>query len=761
MTLPSAWFSVISVIGLIIMSSFSFPVLAQSKDTIATLEEIVVTARKREENLQDTPIAVTALNAEAIEERNMVSVSEITQYAPNIQFDNAASESGGGGSSQISIRGIGQTDYVITVEPGVGLYLDGVYIGKSVGSLIDTVDLAGIQVLRGPQGTLFGKNTIGGAIVLTSKKPSDEKEFLLDVTTGTDDRIDVKTSMSGAVSERLRLRFSGASQNRDGHVERVLTGDSQGDKESWSGRFIAEFDVTDNFLATFTADGTHANEPSPGQVLVRADNTQGFANFHVAGDFDNRFVAPIDDLHNFSTGDNRSDYSVWGTNLTLEWDAGPFSLKSITAYRDVETLIEQDLTLNPSYVNEIGQDIKMEQVSQELQLYGTAFDERLEYLVGFFYLNEKGSQSFPVLLDAAEFISGGEINNDSSAIFAQGTYEVTDRLGLTIGARYTHEQREFTPVQPILQISPTVIGLFGLFGFPPEAFAPGTPLYPRALAEDTDGRFTTSVTLDYQLSDDMLGYFTFSQGFKGGGFTMRGFPPAIPGLTPGLPAGTEPASLIPRFDPETVELFELGLKSQLFNNRMRLNLAGFVTNYDDVQLLANTGLLAFVPVIVNAGDARLWGIEAETDWLVTNWLRINGSLGWTDHEYRKLLSGVAGITLDSRLPNAPKWTTSLGATIDLMNNDKGHIFIRGDWSYKSKQFKDSVNTLVLEQDAYHQVNLSVSWRSPGQHLLATLGATNLADEIYIVSGVDNTGIGYGQAVVSRPRELFLRLKYEY
>lgn len=737
-------------------------VQAQENGRGYALEEVVVTARRREEGLQDTPVAVSAFGAADIEERNIMSPADVSQYVPNLQFDSTAAESGGGSSSQISIRGIGQTDYVITVEPGVGLYLDGVYIGKSVGSLIETVDLERIEVLRGPQGTLFGKNTIGGAVVLTSKRPSAEPEFSLDVTTGRFDRLDVRTSISGAVHDRLRLRFSGASFDRDGHVRRVLTGQTQGDRDVLSGRLTAELDVSDNLLATFSIDGMRSDEPSPGQVLIRTSATEGFANFNTSGQYDDRWTQPLDARRNFSRGGNSSETSVWGTNLTLDWDLGEFALKSITAYRTVDSEIFQDLTLNPVYVNEIGQDIDIEQVSQEFQITGTLFEERLNYLVGFFWMNESGSQAFPVLLEAVEFVSGGSIDNDSTAIFAQVDYDVTDRLRLTLGARYTWEKRRYTPEQRMLQVNnPGVVGLFGSFGFPASAFDPGTPLFPEVQASDSDSRFTPSVTVDYQFTDEVMGYFTYSRGFKGGGFTMRGFPPALPGITPGIPANADPASLVPRFGPEKAEVFELGFKSQLWDNRARLNVAGFVTNYDDLQILANSGLLAFVPIIVNAGDARMWGVEVEAEVVPTDWLRINGGFGWLDHEYLRVDPIAAGVTEDSRIPNAPEWTATLGGTVDLMQNDFGHVFMRADWSYKASQFKMAVNSPAVFQGSYDLLNASLNWRSPNEQWLATLGATNLTNEIYKVSVVENTGIGYAQAVVSRPREWYLRLKYNF
>ena len=773
------------------VSTTSLPVLAQSSGAI--LEEIVVTARKREESLQDTPLAVTAFGAADLEQRNIGGISEISRYTPNIQFDNVASESGGGGSSQISIRGIGQTDYVLTVEPGVGLYMDGVYIGKSVGSLIDNVDIERVEVLRGPQGTLFGKNTIGGAVSVISKRPSEEFEASVDLTTGSFERLDVKTYISGPVHERLRLSFSGASQNREGHVRRVVVGDRAGNKESLFGRVVAEVDVTDNLLATFRFDMSNANEEAAGQVLIQADENGFFPSFHNAVDFpacatsanngllaffgQGAFASPtvddparfsnpncfnsqyendLEDRENSGIGPNFSDTTVWGANMTFEWDLGAFDVKSITSYRNTDVNLAQDLAPNGAqYEDIVTQDIVLESVTQELQLSGTALSDRLDYTLGFFWSNETGSQAFGVQFDPVEFVSGGSIDNTSYAFFAQGTYDFTDQLALTLGMRYSKDELRFRPEQVFLeQFGASGQVLSNIFG---PTIAPGQDILPRVFVDSHEDNFSPAVTLSYDWNEEVMTYFTYSQGYKAGGFTMRAFPATIPGVTTTI---TDPDLIIPAFGPEEVENFEIGLKSQLLDNRLRLNLAGFFTNYDDLQILANAGVGGLVPVIFNAGDADLWGFEAEAEFVATDWLRVNGSLGWLDHEYKRVDPNTP-LTLDSELVNAPEWNASIGFTADVMNNDHGRAFLRFDWAHKGKQSKSPFNEVTLDQSAYDIVNMSLSWESVDQHWLATAGVTNLTDEIYIVSGTANTGTGITAASPSRPQEWFFKIKYSF
>ena len=776
-----------TVIGANIICA-STPLLAQSGTDgahLVELEEIVVTARKREESLQDTPLAVSAFNAGELEQRNIVSVSEVSQYIPNIQFDNVASESGGGNSSQIAIRGIGQTDYVLTVEPGVALYVDGVYISKSMGSLIDNIDLERVEVMRGPQGTLFGKNTIGGAVSIISKRPSEEFEGALEVTGGNYERIDGKVSLSGPVSDRLRLRVSAASQNRDGHVKRVVTGEREGSKQALFGRLVAEMDVTEDFLATASFDITETNEEAAGRVILFANELgpAGFLNWlyntfdfpacdPIAADparfsnpncYNSQWQTELDDLENYSRGPNQSDVSIYGLSLALDWDIGPLSIKSITAYRNAKVDIGQDLAGNPTlYIDWVDQDIGMETVTQELQLSGAAFNDRLSYLAGFFWMNETGSQDFGVRFAPVRITSGGSIDNTSTAGFAQGTFSITDQLALTFGARFTHDKIRFRPEQTVdelyLNSGPFLSSLLTLPTDPPtQLLAIGTPILPRVWAEGSDDNFSPAVTLSYDVNDELMTYFTYSQGFKAGGFTMRAFPPVIPGVTTPV---TEPNELIPTFGPEEVEMFEIGVKSELFDRRMRLNLAGFVTNYDDLQILGSAGRLG-VPVIENAGDARLWGIEVESELIVNDWLRLNGSLGWLDHKYLSVQPNDTGITKNNDLANAPEWNASLGATADLMDNERGHAFLRIDWSHKGSQFKEPSNEMILRQDSYDILNVSLSWESVDRHWLATLGGVNLLDEIYMVSGIDHNGTGITAASPSRPLEWFFRLKYTF
>jgi iron complex outermembrane recepter protein len=758
------------------------------------LEELTVTARKREENVQNTPIAVSAFGERALQERNIQSAADITGYVPNVQFDSVATESGGGAATQIAIRGIGQTDYVLTVEPGVGIYLDGVYVGKSIGSLLDTVDIERLEVLRGPQGTLFGKNTLGGAIQLVSRRPGTEPELYSEVITGAFDRFDVRTGLSAPINDGLRLRFTGNYQSRDGHVKRMSaitgqdTGKRQGNKNQLSGRLVTEIDLADNLLATVAIDGSRIDEESAGGVVLKADENGGFSSLYNAAvpggvclpsagaaRFDNplcynsQYERSLSSRQSTNNNDdaNRSEANIWGTSLTLDWTLEVFSVRSISAYRRVSVDILQELTGSAYYVDTIGQRIGTKQLSQELQLTGDALDDRLHFVAGAYYLHEEGEQRFPVDLTVVQLLTGGAIENDSYAAFSQVTYDLTEQLSLTGGLRYTHEVRAFNPEGQVLQgynvssatpVPGFVNPLTGAFG------PAGTPLFPGGWYERTSDSTTPMASLNYLFGDAAMAYVSYAKGFKGGGFTMRYFPPVLPA------PGTDPDSIVSYAGPETAVTYEVGLKSEWFDRRLRLNVAGFHTDYDDIQVTYNidpdgAGPIGnFVPVLSNAASARIRGIELEGSLAATEWLRFDTAVGYVDAEYTHFSTlaraNYPGIE-SAELPNTPEWTANIGGTLTFMDDSAGRLALRADYSYRSEQFKEFTNSPVLRQDAYGVLNAALTYATADEQWQATLGGTNLTDEAYMVSGVANPGTGFFQAAVSRPREWYLSLRYGF
>lgn len=771
------------------------------------LDTIVVTARKREENVQQTPIAVTAMSGQMIENRQINNVAQVASFAPNVNIQPVGNISGSSASLTAFIRGVGQTDFNITVDPGVGIYVDGVYVARSVGGLLDMADISSVQILRGPQGTLFGKNTIGGAIVVTSTQPSKDFELKLEGTTGSFNRADFKGIVNVPISDTLAMRAVASYETRDGYQVRLSDGGRQGNKNSFAGRVAFKWDPTSTFTATLAADINIRREHSAANTLLKvADQPDllrfvttpnGTFAFPSSGFGYNKLgggagqcgapgtLAPVSNPNCYSarwvTGDidttwaggqNRSNFDLWGTNLTLGLDLGGATLKSITAYRHQKSTIDFDFDGSPLQVLELTNNIRQWQASQEINLTGKILGDRLKYTIGAYYLKEKGSDIEPLDFGFANFFSGGAVNNDSYAAYAQFTYKVTDRLSITPGIRYTDETKRFDPSAQVIFKDYTAgllpaypDGVFIQFarcitgqaapqllpnGFPdpscvPSALNPGgNHTLPAAVVAAKAKVWSPAISADYKFTDNILGYASYSKGFKNGGFSQRIFPGEL----------TTPA-----FTPEYVESYEVGLKTELFDRKLRMNIALFQSDYSNMQIVVNEGI---APKVRNGGEGRIKGFEIEGQAAPTNWLRVDYGVGYLDAYYRSVLATAFPVNVNSKFAFVPKWTATLAPNVELMNSDKGKLTVRGTWNYQSSTFKDAVNSPELFQPAYSVFGANASYTDPSDHFTLTAGVTNIGDKRYIQGGyVDLNVGGVAEATYSRPREWFLKLAYKY
>jgi iron complex outermembrane receptor protein len=733
---------------------------AGAADTVpadpGSLEEVIVTARKTEENIQDTPVAVTALTAAALEERAITNISEIASSTPSLRFDPVAAISGSSNSVTVFMRGVGQTDFNLTIDPGVGIYVDGVYISRSVGALLDTADIDRIEVLRGPQGTLFGKNTIGGAIAITSLRPATELGFTAELAAGSFDRADVRFTADVPLSDEWRLHFTGARFTRDGYVERLYDGEDASDRDALMGRLVTEWTPGDATL-TLALDGSRSREatvgatalkiyevnPSPATIPVHFPT---ISNLLLNGAScvppnPGRLSDPVcyneqwlsgDPRKTWAAGSNVSDADVWGASLTAEFPLGSLRFKSITAYRELDSDFDLDTDVSPVALVNTANDYQQEQFSQEFQLSGES-GERLRWLLGLYYLGERGTDVNLLTTVLTTFRSGGSVDNDSYAAFGQLIWDVAPRTALTLGGRYTSETKRFSPDQVILTTLPVP-------GLP---FAPGDRVLPLGEVATESDEFTPSVSLDYEFADTVMAYVSYARGFKSGGFTQRIFPP-------------EPET--PSFEPEFVDTYETGLKTELLDRRLRWNSAVFYSEYTDQQVIVIDG---FAPKVRNAGDSRIWGVESEIEAIASPRLRLNGSVSYLNAEYTSIDPRAAPVNIDSMLVNTPEWMVSLGLTGVLWANGSGELSTRWDWSYSSELAKDSENTPELIQEAYDTVNASVTYARADGRWALTVGGTNLTDEDYLVSGNYNPAIGAVYGIYNRPREWYARLKLNF
>jgi len=758
------------------------------------LEEVTVTARKREESLQTTPVAVTALSGDALEVRAVQSVEALSQFVPNLQFDGAAALSGGAYNATIFIRGIGQNDFAIFSDPGVAMYLDGVYLGRSIGGIMDAIDVARVEVLRGPQGTLFGRNTIGGAVNIISRQPTDSRAGEFSLTAGRFNRMDAKGVLNLPLSDTFTTRWTIASINRDGYSKRLTDGDDPGNKDALIGRVQAFWNASDDVTLSFVLDGTRVRQNSAALTLVDvAPNGTPFQNLY------NGLVAPglntvapngVSTVNNswvtgdidttYAGGPSVNDLDTIGAAVTLDWQLGSIGLKSITAYRELEALFARDGDNTPFTFRETINDDDQDQFSQELQLSGSSFSDKLTWLLGAYYFDEDavedgkanlaigtynaleslslpagttwcglpGANPRPIATCPPPLRFGGAGNpnnvgvdvgvdlftsvaNQSIALFGQGTYRFSDRFSMTAGVRWTEDEKELRLVHRREASGAYIVG------------APGT----QDTFTETWSEVTPKIGFELQASDDMMFYVSYAKGYKSGGFNARPLSGIQEVQTP--------------YDPETVDSYEVGAKTSWFDRRMTANLAVFYNEYEDLQLTINATPQNFVR---NAGAAEISGAELEIVTRLTAGLDFNVSAGYLDTKYTELAGQLATLnpplTLDKELVKAPEWTVSSGLQYSLLLG-AGEITLRADWSYKSRVFHDVFNDPRLAQPAFDLVNAFASFATDDQHWEFALFGTNLTDERYRVSGNSSAGFGLAESTFAPPREWGATVKYRF
>ena len=753
----------LSSISALLFSAMTIPVAIAEDDSFDDFT-IVVTAQKREQNIQDVPISMFATSGDELEAMGVSDISAIADLTPNVTMDNAITGAGSSAVTSVYMRGIGQSDFLVTTDPGVGLYLDGVYLSRSVGSLLDIVDIERVEILRGPQGTLYGKNTVGGAINVISKQPSDEQSISAKLTFGSDNSLDGILSANIPLSENLYSNITLASFRQDGYVNRPLVGDKLGDDDTLAARASLLYQPTETLSLSLTADYTRSREQGSAETLIDtfvlcpAAVLAPFCDFHAPAGappgqaflFNN--VPPVnpsilsaepdlyddswisnDNYISFGTGQHISDVDIRGINLTVDWELPAFDVKSITAYRSLDTFYIRDADQSPFQIVSTFSDVEQTQFSQELQLSGQSLDDSLSWLVGGYYMKEEADDSSQLILATLVIQSGGtDIDTESKAAFAQATYNVTDALGLTAGIRYTDDQKSYLPTQFIAWSHPALA--------PPQPPS-GAVVIPADINAIDFSKTTYRLGLDYHYSDNVMSYLTYSTGFKSGGFVQR---------------NQAPLPQLPTFEPEEVAVVEAGFKSTLFDNQLRLNGSIFQSDYENIQVKV-IELLGFAPITANAAEGEVTGLELEFEALITDNFSIVGGLGYLDAKYTEIGPSIADISLDSKFANTPEHSANASFIYDY-DSDFGLITSRLDWSYRSEVYNNAENTPVFLQDAVHLMNASIVYRRPesgGMTWYVSLSLRNLTDEEYIVNGEASRTFGNITATYARKREWYL------
>jgi iron complex outermembrane receptor protein len=735
---------------------------AHAEGASGQVEEVVVTALKRTERLQDTPVAITAFTRSDLQARNITNLATIATFTPNLVFDQGSGNTGGSTSSQIYIRGIGQADFLFTTEPGVGLYIDGVYLPRAIGSMMELVDVERIEVLKGPQGTLFGKNSVGGAISVITQAPQANFGGRAYGILGSNSRTDGFASMDVPLAPDLLSKVSVVRAKRDGYVDRVNVGDTTGNMNSLGAAAQLLWTPNAALSVRVSGDYTRKRERAIANTLVAVDPGApllGLWNALVGPvlgvTYDARYV-PTDPFVDYGTGPNNSDLDLWGVSATADYRIGDATLRSITAYRHQNADFAIDTDHSPiTYINQ-GVIDRQRQFSQEFQITGKALDSRLTYVAGTMYFRETGHDEYRILFAPglyraleslpAGIIPGlggagnpihvaldydgvivGDIKSNSYAAYVHGEYALTDQLNLTAGVRYSLDKKTYSPRFDHL--------------------ASGVTAYDLTTGDDWKA-WTPKFGLDYHWTPAVMTYVSASRGYKSGGFNGRSTTAVV---------ATNP------FAPEYVWTYEAGFKTESFDRRLVLNGAFFYSDYTNLQLLTiasdpNSGVVA---VVENAGAAKIQGFELELRATPLNRMHIDAGLGYLDGKYTKLDPTVTAVTLDSTLAKTPKWTFTVGADYGV---DLGGVVAtaRVDYSYRAKVQNVANDLEILAQPGFSLWNATLRLEPSAADWSVTLFGTNLSDKRYITNGLSALdSLGPADVSYGRPREWGVRLDYRF
>ncbi|MDT0509054.1 TonB-dependent receptor domain-containing protein [Novosphingobium sp. MMS21-SN21R] len=765
------------------MPAFAQEAQAQAEPA-PTTGEIVVTAQFREQRLQDTPLSITAVDAALLSSRNQTDISQIAAQAPNVQL----TQMGGafGSSMAAYIRGIGQYDFNPAYEPGVGIYIDDVYFATLTGSVMDLLDLDRVEVLRGPQGTLTGRNSIGGAIKLFSAKPTSGNSGTVEATYGSRQRTDIRATANFELAENLYARIAGVYKRQEGYVDQIDYGCANpgnplgiggnastpsdcvvaklGEKSYAGLRGSLRYNPTDNFDWIVTGDYTYENRTNAAGVMSATlpaktggvDFTCGrfctYANFYMpaGGQATQAYYTP-----------NTTRFEGWGvsSNLTIGL-SDSLKLQAITAYRKYNQTFGTDDDYTPfSLIAGAGfNDLDFKFFSQELRLNGQIGDN-IDWTVGGFYNNQTSvyftrqdiRYIVPIGVPALflQFQGNDPIKANSKAAFGTVILHPSDAFTITGGIRYTKEHKDYTFVRTQWD-GGTLNDIFGVGAL-------------NGTKANYDGeKVDWRLSVDYRFSPEVLAYATVSTGFKGGGVTARPF--------------TKNQAVNGTFDPETLRAYEVGLKTDLFDRMVRLNLSAFYNDYKNIQLPIGdcSALDGFAPgtdpfpcaAIQNAGDGEMYGLEAEFSAHPVEGLDIDASLSWIDGKWKRIDTAAQGALRVEDPITTPAWRGSLGIQYKADLGTSGSITPRFDLTYVGKQtIGRLINAGVFSPLQYNPSitlgNARLTWKNEAEDLAVSVEVQNLFDKYYYLPlrfAAVYAFVGTAYSNVGRPREWALTVR---
>jgi iron complex outermembrane receptor protein len=703
---------------LAVISSVSLqavPAMAQNAPT--QLEEIVVTAQRREQNLQQVPIAISAMTAEMLAQSGLRDPRDLQGFVPNLQFQSGTAAT----TSIIFLRGVGIGDFNANTTGAVGVYVDDVFQGATSGKLFNVFDGDGIEVLRGPQGTLYGRNTTGGAIRFSSRKPTDEFAANMSMLYGRYDEFRLEGGIGGPIVEdKVNVRIAGLYNQRDGWLRNRATGNDLNDLDLWAARAIVDFTPMDTLLLRLTVHGG-ANRGGARQFQHRGQGVDFF------GDpaFDANGV-PLDGLGyadtdgNANAGDydveGQEDVDVFGASLFGRLDLDGVTLTSITAYEEVDRSTLEDTDASPNDVLTAVYIDEPRQWSQELRIQSTD-GERLDWILGAFYFHDDldtdssydllralrvPTDDNPTGFDPANSIGLLRYpftqTTESVAVFGQTDFRLGETLTLTTGLRYTADSIDFE-----------YQSFFDELGF----------IVPVLDIDDSEdfSNLSGRLALSYQASDDMLLYASVSSGYNSGGF-------------PGA-ASTDPLQLKP-FDSEDLYAYEAGIKSEFMDRRLRFNAAAFYYDYQDLQVFiydVSTG----IPIQrkLNAGSGEIYGLEADLTFRPTSGLDLFLSMSVLDSEYKDFADGLGNDFSGNKLVNAPEFSATAGLSYTHPLGDAGSLRALLDGSYQSRVYFTPANDPLYGESDVTMLNARLAWARSDGRIEVALWGKNLTDERWV------------------------------
>jgi iron complex outermembrane recepter protein len=757
------------------------------------LQEVVVTAQFRQQSAQTTPIAITAVTGQQLDERSIASVTDLNGVAPNVNI--TAGTATNGPVAQIFIRGIGQSDGHPGLEPGVGLYVDDVYHGIMLGSEMDLTDLDRIEVLRGPQGTLSGKDSIGGAIKLYSKKPGDDTDGYVEAGYGSFNRINLRAGGNFTlVEDKLYVRVSGTSKTADGYMTRLDYGcvhpgsssifqgglaggcklGTEGGQDLHAARvalrWIPNDSIENNLIGSVTADRSEV----PALKLLYSNNTQkypngqpyipgggsqfitgptsytSYATYGVLGFTDPSIFAGIPGAgtHAAVSLPTTNPTNYYGITDTFTWQlAESYSLTAITGYLRYNGTFSSEIGDSPYPTQVLDDSWSERQFTEEIRLNGTSFG-LLDWTAGGYYYDEHAlfgglKLLSPGLVSESLFTGNDPITSESKSGFLHGVFHATDALSVITGVRYTSESKDYT----FQRLNPYDASL-------PSYNAVG-------LLNGTTGTYSGNhvdyrAGLEYQWTPAIMTYAQYSTGFRGGGVNPRPF----------IPQQEVP------FKPETLRTAEIGLKSQWFDRSLLLNVAAFYSKYDNMLFTDSSPTVVNGVVLsalnltpVNVGSSDIKGVEAELRWRPIGGLQIDGSASYLDFKLTSInqsAAAITGVTLNTQDPYAPSRMGSLGVQYTFAVGSWGSLVPRLDAQYQSSFYTDITNTPLGEVSSRTLMNAHLTWRSAKGAWESAIAVTNLTDRFYYINKINSvapTFITQGQP--GAPREWLMTVRRNF